>query len=279
MARSLVLSAGGPAGAAWMLGFIHAAVSGGVELAAAERVIGTSAGALAGGALRGCVLGEVVARYRRGHVRWFEYPATLEDYMAAATEASQGAAGRAEAARRVANLKPLGAELVPADAIRRVVAAHLTFEDWPRDRLQVTAVDAGTGNRVVFDSSSDVDLHAAVAASCASPGMSDLVRIDGRRYADGGLHSPCNADLAAGSGALLVLVPWPPPDLEDILGDEIASSRPAELRVIAGDAASVDAMGSDRLSTNTMQAALEAGVEQCQRHIDELGSWWSSHSA
>jgi NTE family protein len=276
MTRSLVLSAGGPAGAAWMLGFIDAAVSGGVELGAAERVIGTSAGALAGGALRGGALGEVVARYRRGELCWFEYPATLEDFMAAATQASDGAPDRAEAVRRIANLEPLGSQLVSAESMQRVVNAHLPFAGWPAARLEIIAVDADTGGRVVFDADSDAGLHGAAAASCTSPGMSQLIRIDGRRYADGGLHSPCNADLAAGSERVLVLVPLPPPGLQDMLDDELAILGAADVRVIDGDEASLEAMGTDRLSTKTMQAALEAGAEQCRRQLHELRSWWSA---
>lgn len=261
-----------------MLGFIDAAVSGDVELGAAERVIGTSAGALAGGALRGGVVDQVVARYRRAELRWFEYPATLEDFMAAAMHASDGAPDRAEAVRRVANLEPLGAELVPAASMQRVVDAHLPFAGWPAQRLEITAVDADTGGRVVFDAASAANLHAAAAASCTSPGMSQLIRIDGRRYADGGLHSPCNADLAVGSERVIVLVPLPPPDLQHTLDEELALLGAADVRVIEGDEASLEAMGTDRLSTKTMQAALEAGAEQCRGQIDELRSWWGQCS-
>jgi NTE family protein len=278
MTRALVLSAGGPAGAAWMLGFIDVAVSGAVDLGAAERVIGTTPGALAGGALRGGALREVVALYRRGELRWFEYPATLEDFIAAAMHASDGATDRAEAVRRVANLEPLGSGLVSAKSMQRVVEAHLPFAGWPAARLELVAVDADTGGRVVFDADSDAGPQAAAAASCTSPGMSELIRIDGRRYADGGLHSPCNADVAAGSKRVLVLIPLPPPDLQDTLDDELATLGAAEVRVVEGDEASLEAMGTDRLSTKTMQAALEAGAEQCRRQLDELRSWWGEGS-
>jgi methionine synthase II (cobalamin-independent) len=77
---------------------------------------------------------------------------------------------------------------------------------------------------------------------------------------------------------VLVLVPLPPPNLEDTLDDELATLGAAEVRVIEGDEASLEAMGTDRLSTKTMQAALEAGAEQCRRQLDELRSWWGEGS-
>src|SRR5256885_15444383 len=43
--RALVLSGGGPGGAAWMLGFIDGLRRDGVDLGEADLVVGTSAGA------------------------------------------------------------------------------------------------------------------------------------------------------------------------------------------------------------------------------------------
>jgi NTE family protein len=62
----------------------------------------------------------------------------------------------------------------------------------------VTAIDADSGLRAVFDVDSGVRLIDAVRASCAVPGVFSSVPIDERRYGDGGLRSPYNADLAAG---------------------------------------------------------------------------------
>ena len=42
-------------------------------------------------------------------------------------------------------------------------------EQWPAGRLALTAVDAGTGEFVVFNADSGVPLERAVAASCAVP--------------------------------------------------------------------------------------------------------------
>ena len=72
--------------------------------------------------------------------------------------------------------------------------------------MLITAVDAETGEPVVFDRHSGVDLVDAVAASCSS-GLP--YRIGDGRYIDGGYRSNAdNADLAAGSARVLVLSPF-----------------------------------------------------------------------
>ena len=50
MGRAVVLSGGGTAGGAWMLGFIDGLREEGVDLTNADLIVGTSAGARAGAA-------------------------------------------------------------------------------------------------------------------------------------------------------------------------------------------------------------------------------------
>ena len=76
---------------------------------------------------------------------------------------------------------------------------------WPQRALLITAVDANTGEPVVFDRHSGVDLVDAVAASCAS-GLP--YRIGKNRFIDGGYRRNENADLAAGYRRVLVLSPF-----------------------------------------------------------------------
>jgi NTE family protein len=51
---------------------------------------------------------------------------------------------------------------------RATVAARLPSQRWPEQTVLITAVDAHTGEPVVFDRHSGVDLADAVAASCAN---------------------------------------------------------------------------------------------------------------
>ena len=78
-------------------------------------------------------------------------------------------------------------------------------------RLNIVAVDRGSGRRVVFgaDGAPEAGVGDAVAASCAIPGFFAPVEIGGREYVDGGVWSPTNLDLArAGRGdRVLCLVP------------------------------------------------------------------------
>ena len=87
-----------------------------------------------------------------------------------------------------------------------VVSARLPSQQWPDRALLITAVDAGTGEPVVFDRSSGVELADAVAASCSSGAA---YRIGDRAYIDGGYRSNAeNADLAGGYARVLVLSPF-----------------------------------------------------------------------
>ena len=89
---------------------------------------------------------------------------------------------------------------------RATVAARLPSPHWPQRTVLITAVDAQTGEPVVFDRHSGVDLADAVAASCSS---GRPYRIGDNRYIDGGFRSNAdNADLAAGSARVLVLSPF-----------------------------------------------------------------------
>lgn len=81
---------------------------------------------------------------------------------------------------------------------------------WPAG-LEVTAVALGSGRHVVFGAAGapPASPGSAVAASCAVPAFFAPVEIDGRRYVDGGVRSPTNADLLAGRGLDLVVVSAP----------------------------------------------------------------------
>jgi NTE family protein len=69
----------------------------------------------------------------------------------------------------------------------------------PHPALWIVATDAASGRRVVFgrEDAPPADLSAAVAASCAVPGIYRPVRIGERMYVDGGAWSPSNLDCVA----------------------------------------------------------------------------------
>jgi NTE family protein len=73
--------------------------------------------------------------------------------------------------------------------------------------LRLTVIDIATGELVVFDRESNVDLLDAVTASCAVPGAWPPVTIAGRHYMDGGVGSSVNIGVAADCDMAVVLVP------------------------------------------------------------------------
>ena len=92
---------------------------------------------------------------------------------------------------------------------RATVAARLPSQHWPERTLLITAVDAHTGEPVVFDRRSGVELVDAVAASCSNGFGVPAYRIGTSRYIDGGYRSNAeNADLATGYRQVLVLSPF-----------------------------------------------------------------------
>jgi NTE family protein len=83
------------------------------------------------------------------------------------------------------------------------LVGHVAPTGWPdRSGVTVVALDYDTGERVAFGRSGapEVDLPAAVMASCAIPGWYQPVRIGEHRYIDGGAWSSTNLDLMTGLG-------------------------------------------------------------------------------
>ena len=145
---------------------------------------------------------------------------------------------------------------------RATVAARLPSQHWPQRTVLITAVDAHTGEPVVFDRHSGVDLVDAVAASCSS---GPPYGIGDSRYIDGGYRrSSENADLAAGYGRVLVLSPLggrtrAPLEWGMHLAAQVDELRAGGSRVetILPDSDSRDAFGDNMMDLSTRRPPLE----------------------
>jgi NTE family protein len=273
--RALVLSGGGNAGGAWMAGMVGALREQGVDLGDADLIIGTSAGARVGAQLATGSLSQVVEMYRRSGMPAVQVYATLPQFVAASMRIIAEAPDGFEAARRIANLGPLGDRLASGADRRRTVAAQLPVPEWPGQALAITAVDAESGRRAVFDAGSGVGLVDAVTASGALPGIYPLFTIGGRRHADGGVHSLYNADLAGGHDVVVVLSPLPLNDYSRAMLDaDVTALGGATVHVITADEQSVAAIGPDAASARTALAALDAGAAQAGREVAALQAVW-----
>ena len=82
---------------------------------------------------------------------------------------------------------------------------------WPAEPLWICAVRMDDACRVVFGRTGapHTDVATAVGASSAIPGYFAPVTIHGRRYVDGGVHSPTNADVLRREPLDLVIVSSP----------------------------------------------------------------------
>ena len=176
--RALVLGGGGSAGNAWVIGVIAGLFDAGLDVTEADLIIGTSAGSTAAAQITSATPTELLAdilaaapQPRTGPVgsdggRVPLGPAA--DHMERTSEIIAAAEDAADMRRR------MGAAALEMDAAsdgsgqtqwRATVAARLPSQRWPQRTVLIVAVDAHTGEPVVFDRHSGVDLVDAVAAS------------------------------------------------------------------------------------------------------------------
>jgi NTE family protein len=220
---ALVLGGGGVLGEAWMMGVLAGIEDGaGLDMRQCEYFVGTSAGSIVAAHL---VAGNSPRR-PRSIPRGTSPPSTE---LAPAAPANRLAEAGAVAARRAGSwaiaaagtFAPLalglaapGGAILRGSLLRRLprprqtldrLKDHVDSEGARFDgRLRVTAVDRGTGRRVVFGSPRGprASVGEAVMASCTVPWLFAPVRIDGHEYVDGGVWSPTNLDAApVGRGA------------------------------------------------------------------------------
>jgi NTE family protein len=161
---------------------------------------------------------------------------------------------------------------------RATVAARLPSQRWPEQAVLITVVDAHTGEPVVFDRHSGVDLVDAVAASTAGgPPYS----IDGHRYIDGGYRSIENADLAAGYGRVLVLSPFGgksrhPREWGTHLAAQVDELRAGGSRVetIFPKSNSEHMFGANAMDLSLRPPAARAGYDQGRALAERLTEFW-----
>ena len=290
--RALVLGGGGSTGNAWLIGVIAGLFDAGLDVTTADLTIGTSAGSTAAAQIAGATPTDLLAailaaapQQRTGPVgsdRGRVPIRPVADHMERLSKIIASAEDAADMRRRV------GAAALDMDAAsdgswqtqwRATVAARLPSQLWPQRTVLITAVDAHTGEPVVFDRYSGVDLADAVAASCAS-GLP--FRIGDSRYIDGGYRSNAeNADLAAGYGRVLVLSPFggrtlTPLDWGMHLATQVDELRARGSRVetIFPDTNSEHMFGANAMDLSLRPPAARAGYDQGRALDEQLPEFW-----
>lgn len=269
--RALVLAGGGLTGIGWEVGVLAGLAAEGVEPGrGADLIIGTSAGSVVGarvaqGADLEALFAEQLADAGTERAASIDGAAVSEIFEAMLS----GEGDPVERHRHVGALA-LAADTIPEEERLAVVAARLPDPTWPTRRLQVVAVDALSGETALFDADAGVPLVEAVAASCAVPGVWPPTTIGGRRYVDGGVRSPDNADLAAGFDRVLVLVP--------MRMDVAAVPRLEEtgsVAVVYPDDDALVAMGANPLDPAFRAAAARAGRAQAAALAVDIDEFWA----
>jgi NTE family protein len=290
--RALVLGGGGSTGNAWLIGVIAGLFDAGPDVTTADLTIGTSAGSTAAAQIAGATPTELLAatlavapEKRTGPVgsdlgRVPTRP--VADHLERLTKVIASAEDAADMRRK------MGAAALDMDAAsdgswqtqwRATVAARLPSQRWPQRTLLITAVDAHTGEPVVFDRRSGVDLADAVAASCAS-GLP--YRIGDSRYIDGGYRSNAeNADLAAGYARVLVLSPFGGRSLTPLgWGMHLATqvdelrTRGSKVETIFPDSDSEHMFGANAMDPSLRTPAARAGYDQGRALAEQLTEFW-----
>jgi NTE family protein len=290
----LVLHGGGSAGNAWEIGVIAGLFDAGLDVTEADLIIGTSAGSTAAAQITsGTQPSELLAgilaaapQSRTGPVgatRGRVPNMPVANHMEITSEII-GAAEDADDMRR-----RMGAAALEMDAPgsagqaqwRATVAARLPSQHWPQQPMRIVAVDAHTGDPVVFDRHSGVDLVDAVAASCANGFGVPPYRIGDNRYIDGGYRRNENADLAAGYARVLVLSPFGGRSRHPVAwGMDLAAqvdelrARGSRVETIFPDSNSRDAFGVNMMDTSARPPAARAGYVQGSALAEQLAEFW-----
>jgi NTE family protein len=205
--RALVLGAGGHAAIAWEIGLITGLADAGIDVRDADLFVGTSAGSIVAAQLTSGVASEQVFQRQidpRLQVDELVPPVDFAQWRDDLMRAKEGAHSATEFLRRIGSLAA-AAPTAPQFERRRIIASRLQVRTWPEQRVLVVAVDADSGERCVFERTSDIQFIDAVAASCAVAGIWPAIQVGGRRYIDGGFYSIDNADLAVGADRVLIL--------------------------------------------------------------------------
>lgn len=275
--RAVVLGAGGTAGTGWLAGLLYGLGEAGVDLGDADVVFGTSAGAVVGAQL---MSGELTLRelYERqlaeptGEIAGRLTVSTYLGYAwATLTSRTPEAYGRKVGRMALAARTPTGA------ARRAAIESRLVSPQWPKRQLRMSAVDTATGELRVFSNDSGVPLVDAMAASCAVPGAWPPVSIEGRRWMDGGTHSPANVHLAEGYKRVVVLAPvgrggGPLASAEAQVGR--LREMGARVALVTPSVAARKAFGRNPLDPTRREPSARAGLEQSREHTAEIREVW-----
>jgi NTE family protein len=285
--RALVLSGGGPTGRAFEIGILKGLRDAGVDLTQADLIVGTSMGAVLGSQMRA---GQTLdSLYDRLLAQATSPAGTSTDpgfdptYFRQTMLMINGATEvtpqfRVEVASRA---------LAAPEAIGQ--QAWLQFIDgdtgplvhaWPSRPLKVAAIDVSDGTVRFFDSTQNVPIELALAATTAVPGRVAPITVGDRRYMDGFTGGPCPTgcwpylDAAAGYGVIVAVTTGPGATAVAELADHMRSQG-SRVVVISPDAESAAARGLDVFDLSRTGPTAQAARRQATTVAAEVRDVWN----
>lgn len=284
--RALVLAGAGAAGNAWQLGLIAGLSAAGVELVDAELIVGTSAGStvaaqITSGIRPADLHAAILAEPPHPAAGAARHPMISGPaYMDWSAQIIESSADAADMRRRIgaAALERDTSDGADATRWREIVARRLPRHVWPEQRVLIPTVDARSGEPVVFDRDSGIDLVDAVAASTSA--MTPY-RIGERRYLNGGYRRSSNADLATGYDRVLILEPFGGRSRQPLAWGMDLATQVEELRAggsvvetVFPDAGSGDVFDANALDPSTRLPAARGGYDQGRGLAARLNGFW-----
>jgi NTE family protein len=286
--RALVLGSGGPIGIAWQAGLLAGLAEAGVDLADADFIVGTSAGSFVGAQIamgkEAGALAELIVSLDLPIPESSSEPdfTTFIDKMAEAASGKRSARDvRAEIGKWA-----LESETISEEVFLAVVGQlfdEIDDDIWPERNYACTAVEALSGEFVVWNKDAGADIKRAVASSCSIPGMFPPITINGRRYIDGGTRSATNADLARGYDTAVVVAvsgiagdPKLAAQFRKQLDKELATlpESGTTVELVVPDPASIRAFGADLMDSRRSARAARAGLAQGKAQAASLRAVW-----
>lgn len=210
--RALVLGGGGVYLLAWMVGYIHALKSQGVDLSTSDITVGTSAGSFAGAALMSGRLWRLGTEFDV----LAEFPRFFADLVSQQKpNPSQVRAAKASVDAR--NAKPETIQAIGRAAMasrnpdstasyQKTAERFMGETRWPSPKMYTTANDCYTGERIVVSQEDDIPINVACAASSSLPGGMGPTFLKDRLCMDGGIcQTSTHSDVVAGAKRALII--------------------------------------------------------------------------
>jgi NTE family protein len=284
--RGLCLGGGGLYFVAWQAAYLQTLADYGIRFDTADRVVGTSAGAMVAAALTG-------GKLKRLHteVSLLSKIPSLVSTLAPASTLSPSQQRALELFIKATDGEPstvqeighasLAAATPKPEVMRRNVSLVLGTGPWTSEALQITCVDAYTAERCVVTKQSRTSLPRAVAASSAVPGVFAPQPIGDRRCMDGGVSGTgTHLDLLAGARRVLILALTDGTDVSEGMmtshpGDglrELEDLQASGAEVILRVPTEVDLM--QLMEPSSVPQALALGARQAADDAGVLATFW-----